>query len=73
MGHVGVAAGVPLSDVRRDPGMIWVPGGTFRMGSDKHYSEEAPAHGVTVRGIWIERRPVTNHDFPQVHQCNRPM
>jgi formylglycine-generating enzyme len=72
MGHVGVAAGAPSSDVPRDPGMIWVPGGTFRMGSDKHYSEEAAAHGVTVRGFWIERRPVTNHDFPQVHQCNRP-
>jgi formylglycine-generating enzyme required for sulfatase activity len=26
-----------------DPNMIWIPGGTFRMGSDKHYPEEAPA------------------------------
>jgi formylglycine-generating enzyme required for sulfatase activity len=24
------------------PNMIWIPGGTFRMGSDKHYPEEAP-------------------------------
>ena len=24
------------------PDMIWIPGGTFRMGSDKHYPEEAP-------------------------------
>jgi formylglycine-generating enzyme required for sulfatase activity len=23
--------------------MIGMPGGTFRMGSDKHYAEEAPA------------------------------
>lgn len=28
-------------------GMIWIPGGTFRMGSDRHYLEEAPAHRVT--------------------------
>ena len=26
--------------------MVWVPGGTFIMGSDAHYPEEAPAHRV---------------------------
>ncbi|TIU23452.1 MAG: formylglycine-generating enzyme family protein, partial [Mesorhizobium sp.] len=29
-------------------GMVFVPGGTFRMGSDAHYQEEAPAHQVKV-------------------------
>ena len=28
-------------------GMLRIPGGTFRMGSDRHYPEEAPAHRVT--------------------------
>ena len=28
--------------------MVCVPGGAFRMGSDEHYAEEAPAHLVTV-------------------------
>jgi formylglycine-generating enzyme required for sulfatase activity len=27
----------------RTKDMIRIPGGTFRMGSDKHYPEEAPA------------------------------
>ena len=38
--------------------MVWIPRGTFRMGSDRNYPEEAPAHRVTVDGFWIEHRPV---------------
>jgi formylglycine-generating enzyme len=44
-------------------GMIHIPGGTFRMGSDKHYPEEAPVHRVTVGAFWIDRTPVTNRQF----------
>jgi formylglycine-generating enzyme len=44
-------------------GMVWIDGGTFRMGSDHHYAEEAPAHPVTVDGFWIDRHPVTNAEF----------
>jgi sulfatase modifying factor 1 len=43
--------------------MIWVPGGTFRMGSDSHYPEEAPAHAVAVDGFWIDVHTVTNEAF----------
>jgi sulfatase modifying factor 1 len=45
------------------PGMLWIPGGTFLMGSDKHYPEEAPAHKVSVGGFWMDRHTVTNRDF----------
>jgi sulfatase modifying factor 1 len=45
------------------PNMIWNPGGTFRVGSDKHYPEERPVHRVTVHGFWIDRTPVTNGEF----------
>ena len=45
------------------PGMVWIPGGTFRMGSDHHYAEEKPAHTVTVDGFWIDETPVTNAQF----------
>lgn len=44
-------------------GMIWIEGGRFRMGSDAHYREEAPAHEVIVSGFWIDRTPVTNAQF----------
>ena len=43
--------------------MVWIPGGTFRMGSDVHYPEEAPAHDVAVDGFWIDATPVTNAQF----------
>ena len=43
--------------------MVLIPGGTFRMGSDRHYPEEAPVHRVTVDGFWIDRTPVTNREF----------
>jgi formylglycine-generating enzyme len=43
--------------------MVWIPGGTFRMGSDHHYPEEAPSHRVTVDGFRIDRTPVTNREF----------
>jgi formylglycine-generating enzyme required for sulfatase activity len=45
--------------------MVWITGGTFRMGSDRHYPEEAPVHSVTVAGFWIDRTPVTNAEFQQ--------
>jgi sulfatase modifying factor 1 len=43
--------------------MVWVPGGVFRMGSDQHYPEEAPAHRVKVGGFWMDRHTVTNAEF----------
>ncbi|MEU7906886.1 formylglycine-generating enzyme family protein [Actinoplanes sp. NPDC049118] len=43
--------------------MVWIPGGTFLMGSDHHYPEEAPAHRVGVDGFWIDRTTVTNRQF----------
>jgi formylglycine-generating enzyme required for sulfatase activity len=43
--------------------MLLIPGGTFRMGSDRHYPEEAPVHRVAVEGFLIDRTPVTNRQF----------
>jgi formylglycine-generating enzyme required for sulfatase activity len=45
------------------PGMVWIPGGVFTMGSDRHYPEEAPAHQVRVDGFWMDQHTVTNRQF----------
>ncbi|MEI7834425.1 MAG: SUMF1/EgtB/PvdO family nonheme iron enzyme, partial [bacterium] len=41
--------------------MVWVPGGTFTMGSvvDKDNSNAQPAHQVTLSGYWIYQYDVT--------------
>ena len=60
------AVGTTLSPPPGRPparGMVWIPGGSFTMGSDGHYPEEAPAHRVVVEGFWIDRTPVTNAQF----------
>ena len=43
--------------------MVRIAGGTFRMGSDSHYPEEAPAHQVEIDSFCIDRLPVTNRQF----------
>lgn len=43
--------------------MSWIPAGTFAMGSDVAYPEEAPVHEVTVDGFWIDIHEVTNEEF----------
>jgi sulfatase modifying factor 1 len=56
----------PEDPMHRSPphaDMVRIPGGTFRMGSDHHYPEEAPAHRVTVAPFWMDRGPVTNRQF----------
>jgi sulfatase modifying factor 1 len=52
-------------------GMVWVPGGTFVMGSDHHYPEEAPAHQVHVSGFWMDQHPVTNEQFKRFVEATK--
>ncbi len=52
-----------LGTDRTTADMVWIPGGTFRMGPIATIPEEAPSHRVTVDGFWIDRAPVTNGQF----------
>ncbi len=61
--RAGLERSDQLSDDGRTGDMVRIPGGTFRMGSDRHYPEEAPVHRVTVDDFLIDRTPVTNRQF----------
>ncbi|NOJ83176.1 formylglycine-generating enzyme family protein [Myxococcus xanthus] len=66
--EVPAQGGRPLEDGARQearslPGMVYIPGGTFWMGSDHHYPEERPTHQVTVTDFWMDSQLVTNADF----------
>jgi formylglycine-generating enzyme len=53
----------PAPGAEPPPGMVRIPGGTFMMGSDHHYPEEAPAHKVRVHGFWMDSHAVTIEAF----------
>jgi len=44
-------------------GMVWIPGGTFSMGSDVGRADERPIRKVTVNGFWMDATEVTNEQF----------
>jgi formylglycine-generating enzyme len=46
-----VTESIPEGSPPQGDGMRWIPGGTFRMGDDNAYGEEAPAHKVAVSGF----------------------
>lgn len=43
--------------------MVWIPEGTFRMGSEDFYPDERPVRWVDVDGFWIDQHPVTVNEF----------
>ncbi|MDP4211659.1 MAG: SUMF1/EgtB/PvdO family nonheme iron enzyme, partial [Bacteroidota bacterium] len=46
-------------------GMVWIPGGVFRMGADNGQAseDEYPKHTVSVNGFWMDATELTNGQF----------
>src|ERR1700743_3297462 len=63
--QAGIAqAAPPTTPVRATTeNMVWIAGGSFRMGSDRHYPEEAPTLPATVQSFWMDPFLVTNEQF----------
>ncbi len=64
-GGFGAAYGVTRLTTKSPPGMKWVPGGVFTMGSadPRLPRTERPAHKVRVDGFWADETEVTNAAF----------
>ncbi len=45
--------------------MVWIPGGSFTMGTDdaRSMKNERPAHSVKLDGFWMDEHCVTNAQF----------
>jgi formylglycine-generating enzyme required for sulfatase activity len=55
--------GKPLG--ARPIGMVYVPGGTFKMGRDDGDEFESPAHEVTIKPFYIDRTELSNEEYQQ--------
>jgi formylglycine-generating enzyme required for sulfatase activity len=54
----------PPAGTKAPKNMAWVPGGTFRMGSElPEFPEEGPPRYVAVDGFWMDETPVTIAEF----------
>ena len=64
-----LTAGCPRSPIEAEQdrgavpdGMVWIPGGTFRRGSDEE-SDAQPVREIEIDGFWMDRTEVTNAQF----------
>ncbi len=57
--------------------MIYVPGGSFAMGSpqseNRRSDDEGPQHKVTLGPFWIGKYPVTNEEYARFLEANPQM
>ncbi|MDY6982222.1 MAG: formylglycine-generating enzyme family protein [Pseudomonadota bacterium] len=65
IGGTGVrACALPPGDAQH-PGMVWVAGDAFTMGTANAYPEEGPPHAAEVAGFWMDQSEVTNAQFAE--------
>ena len=64
----------PRQEESQIEGMVWIPGGTFEMGTDdipppegpnpdRIKPDEYPAHEVELTSFWMDATPVTNRQY----------
>ncbi|RKX97916.1 MAG: hypothetical protein DRZ90_04675 [Spirochaetes bacterium] len=73
-GSPAPVAAVPAVRVQRPDNagenMIFVPGGTFQMGSNSGDNDEKPIHSVTLSDFWMGKYEVTQGEWESVMDSN---
>jgi len=77
-----LTACVPLQQVENtqvrtqgSDSMVFIPAGSFMMGSEIGYSKESPVHEVSLEAFWIDQTEVTNAMYAHcvaAGGCNQP-
>ncbi len=62
--------GDTVSDPVSGMDFVWIPAGTFPMGSDSDDENERPVHGVALDGFWLGKMPVTQRQWISVMGSN---
>jgi sulfatase modifying factor 1 len=62
IGPIQVNSVTPPGPAPAGEGMVWVPGGTFWMGTSE-FADTKPIHKVYVDGFWMDKAAVTNAQF----------
>jgi len=60
---IGHPQPIQASVGRETNGMMWIPSGSFYMGSTNGNPNEMPQHFVTLNGFWMDKFEVTNEQF----------
>ena len=65
--HLQLTVGVPPTPPVTDPyeGMVLIPAGEFRMGSNSGSSDEKPVHSVYVDAFYMDKYEVTNAQYAE--------
>ncbi|MES2125849.1 MAG: formylglycine-generating enzyme family protein [Pseudomonadota bacterium] len=65
MAAASAAGGYWFAHPSAPAGMVWIPGGSFRMGSESRLARpnEAPTFAARVDGFWMDATDVTNTEF----------
>jgi formylglycine-generating enzyme required for sulfatase activity len=70
---VSFVAQASSEKLAKPPGMVWIPGGEFAMGTNEKdvYPAERPEHRVRVDGFWMDETEVTNEQFEKFVEATK--